>query len=133
MYYCTDTWFVLKLFHEDEKALNIVKNVREGKDWLFIPFTVFAETFKKLMQLGIPKKTIDEFFDIIEAYAKIRFIMLDKNIAKEAASISLTYKVPLLDSFVAATSKICECHILLSGDRDYALLAKNKYLKVQSW
>lgn len=70
---------------------------------------------------------------IIEAYAKIRFIMLDKNIAREAARISLTYKVPLLDAFVAATSRISECNILLSGDKDHVLLSKQRYLKVQFW
>ncbi|MEK6964157.1 MAG: PIN domain-containing protein [Nanoarchaeota archaeon] len=133
MYYCADSWFVIKLFQEDERALNIINDVREGKDWLFIPFTVLAETSKKFMQLGISKKKINEFFDIIEAYAKVRFVILDKNIANEAATISLTHKLPLLDAFVAATSKICECHILLSGDKDYTLLAKSKYIKVQSW
>ncbi len=54
-------------------------------------------------------------------------------IAEEAAKVSRTFRVPLIDAFLAATAKVMDCHVLLSKDADFAILARRKYLKVRSW
>lgn len=126
MRYCVDTWFLLALFDKDQKAIGILENAKYGKDWILIPLVVFAETIKKLFQRGIPEQKITEFFEAAEASEKVQIMYPEKEIAKEAAKISLMYAVPMLDSFVAATAKISHCDILISGDSDYSLLAKKK-------
>ena len=133
MRYCADTWFLLKSFDKDPKALQIIADTKQGKTCIIIPIVVFAETIKKLMQRGVSQETIFKFFSAVEQSEKVSLIILDRKIAKEASMLSLSYKVPLIDAFVAATAKISDCVVLLSGDSDYRLLVKKKYLKVQSW
>ncbi len=133
MRYCADTWYILGLFSKDLKAVRIMEGVREGKDRLYIPLTVFAEATKKLLQRGVSKEEIDTFFDSVGSSDKIQLIIPDVMIARESARVSLGYGLSLLDSFVAATSKMVGADILLSGDSDYLPLVKKKYLKVQSW
>ena len=133
MKYCADTWFVLKLFKKDPKALAILEDTTYGKARIVIPITVYAEATKKLMQLGITILTLKSFLDYIEISRKVETVDANKSIAEEAAKISFSYRVPLIDSFVAATCKLTQCDILLADDSDYELLAKKKYLKVQLW
>ncbi|MEK6867316.1 MAG: PIN domain-containing protein [Nanoarchaeota archaeon] len=133
MNYCADTWFLLMLFAKDPQAISLIKETKEGKATIIIPIIVFAETTKKLMQKGVSLLIIDEFFAAVEASEKIEFAFLDKAIAQEAARVSLSFQVPLIDSLVAATARLSGCQILLSADSDYASLVKRKYVKVQSW
>lgn len=133
MRYCVDTWFILSLFNQDEKSEQILRETKEGKVRLIISVVVFAESTKKLLQKGISQSIIDSFWDGVESSEKMQLVMLDKSVAKEAAKVSLSYNVPLIDSLVAATCKIYGCNALLSGDGDYRVLVKNKYLKMISW
>ena len=133
MRYCCDTWFLLSLFNEDPKSVQILEDTKKGKAFLIIPMVVFAEASKKLMQKGVPQSTIDLFWSGVESSQKVALIPMDRSIGKEAAKISLSFNVPLIDSFVAATSKMTDCHFLLASDSDYGLLVKKRYLKVQSW
>ncbi len=133
MKYCADTWFILKLFKKDSKALSIFDDAKYGKARILIPITVYAETRKKLMQEGCSSAVIEQFFGGAEISNKICLILADKQIAEEASKISFSYSVPLIDSFVAATYKLTGCEILLANDSDYDILAKKKYIKVQSW
>ncbi len=132
MRYCADTWYLLGLFSQEPKAVRILENAKSGKDWILIPLVVFAEATKKLLQRGVSQQKIDAFFEATGDSEKVRLVFPEKMIASEAARVSLTYNVPLLDAFVAATAKISNCDALLSGDSDYDL-AKRKYIKVQSW
>ncbi|GEM_PF-1262931 len=133
MKYCADTWFILGLFHEEAKNIAILNDVKEGKDYLIIPMVVYAEATKKLLQRGVSHDIIDLFWQGVEQSDKIQLVELNKQIAQEAARISLSYHVPMVDSFVATTAKITDCDILLASDSDYDILKKKKYLKVQSW
>ncbi len=56
-----------------------------------------------------------------------------KTRAKEAAKVSLTNSLHLIDSLIAATCKLTGCDALLTADSDYKPLVKKKYLKVTSW
>ncbi len=133
MRYCADTWFLLELFERDPRALLLFEEVKSGKDWLYISTIAYAETFKKLFHRGIPEDTIDAFFDRLAATSKSSLVTPDARIAKEAAKVSLTFRVPLIDAFIAATAKVLDCNVLLSKDADFAILARKKYLKVRSW
>ena len=133
MKYCADTWFLLNAFSKDTKALVLIEETKRDKTRILVPVVVFAETIKKLMQRGATKEVINTFFAGIESSDKIELIVADKSIAKEAAQISLTCNVPMIDSFVAATCRLYDCDALLSADSDYQLLIKKKYLKVMSW
>ncbi len=133
MKYGADTWFLLATFDKDEESTRIFREIREGKAHLTIPIIAFAEATKKLLQRGIALSNIDWFFAAVEASEKVELTPLDRQTAQEAAKISLTYNVPLIDALIAATCKLAGCHILLSGDQDYQLLARKKYLAVRSW
>ncbi|HLD05269.1 MAG TPA: type II toxin-antitoxin system VapC family toxin [Candidatus Nanoarchaeia archaeon] len=133
MRFCTDTWFLMKIFANDQKARDLVRRADEGKDWILIPLIAFAEMTKKMMMEGISQLKINEFFNDIERVEKVKMIYPSKEIANEAAKVSLSYKLSLLDAFVAATAKNTGCDVLLSADSDYRLIMKQKYLKVQSW
>ena len=133
MEYCTDTWFILELFEKDSKAINLLKEIKYGKASLVIPIIVYGEAIKKLLQKGISEADINLFFLGVESSNKVKLLLIEKAIAREAAKISLTYNISLIDSFIAATCKLTNCDSLLSGDEDYIPLIKNKYLKTYSW
>ncbi len=133
MKYCADTWFILKAFSDDPRAVGLIEDARRGKTRIVIPIIVLAETIKKLMQGGKSKLIIDQFFDGVIASEKISLVLVDREMAEEAARVSITYGLSLIDSFIAATANLTGCDILLSGDEDYDILVKRKYLKVQSW
>lgn len=130
MKYCSDTWFILKLFSKDEKAKQIIKNVKYGKDELFVPMIVVSESYKKLMQKGVREKRINQFFDSLELSSKIEFIPSDKKIAKEAAKMSLSQRIPLIDSIIATTSNLLGCHFVLTAGQHIKNLKK---IKVKVW
>lgn len=133
MKYCGDTWFLLHLFEKDANAVALIEDTKRGKARFVIPMVAYAEAIKKLMQRGAPRDIIEQFFMAVEASEKVELTPVDKSVAEEAARVSLTFSVPLIDSMVAATARLTGCDVLLSGDSDYSLLAKRKYLKVQSW
>ncbi len=133
MYYCADTWYLLKVFEHDKKALELLENAKYGKDRILIPLVVFAETTKKLLQRGIPQEKVDAFFDPVEVSEHIQFSFPDRRIATEAAHIALSFSLSLMDAFVAATARLSKCNILLSEDSDYGLLEKRNMIKTKSW
>ncbi len=133
MKYCADTWFMLEAFGKNPHALQLMQGTVTGKERVIIPIIVFVEATKKLLQRGISQNFIDEFFSTVEASEKVELFPLDKAIGQEAARISLSFHVPLIDSLVAATAKLTECDVLLGKDDDYQLLAKAKYLKIRNW
>lgn len=133
MRYCVDTWFILNAFSKEKKALEIIQNIKFGKDYMIISIIAFAESIKKLMQMGASQDIINEFFEGIESSKKVEIILVNKQIAIEAAKISLSYNLPLIDAFIAVTSKLTDCDALISGDEHYIPLVKSKYIKTQSW
>lgn len=133
MKYCADTWFILSVFGNEPKAISIINETKFGKARIVIPVIAYAEAIKKLMQRGVSSQIIHGFFGTLEALQKIEIVDANKSIAEEAARVSLSYSVPLIDSFIAATYKLTGCEIFLSSDSDYSALIKRKYLKNQSW
>lgn len=133
MRYCADTWFILAVQNEDGQSVQLLKEIKTGKGQLIIPIVVFAEATKKLLQKGVAEIDISLFWEGVERSDKVILVEAGRSIAEEAAKVSLSYGLSLMDSFVAATHKLHESDILLSADTDYNPLVKKKYLKVQSW
>lgn len=132
MKYCADTWFILQAFDKNSAAILLIEETRTEKTRIIIPIIVFVESHKKLLERGVPLEKIELFFAGVEASEKIELVTLDKAIGREAARISLSFHVPLIDSLVAATAKMTGCDVLLAKDSDYNLLVKRKYLKIKS-
>lgn len=133
MKYCADTWFILKFSSNDQKAADLIKNVRFGKDELIIPMSVVAESFKTLFARGISENKIETMFDELQIIEKVSFVGLDRLIAKEASKVSFSHGTPMLDSFVASTYKLLKCHFVLTDDSDLKKLHKAGYLKIKNW
>ena len=133
MKYCADTWFILEAFSKSPHAVLLLQETRVGKTRMVIPIIVYAEATKKLMQKGISHDAIEQFFDGVEASEHVELLLMDKAIAREAARLSLSFHVPLIDSVVAATCTLTGCDLLLSGDGDYEPLTKRRYVKLRSW
>ena len=133
MKYCADTWYVLMLFRGDAKAIDLLKEAKIGKTEIIIPLVVYTESIRKLFQLGLPKQKILEFYEILATSRNISIVPLDRDIAMETASISHTFSLSIIDSFVAATTRLYSCDALLTADTDYKPLIKKKYLRTVSW
>ncbi len=133
MIYCADTWFVLALFSGDDKAVKLVEEADSGKTTILIPIIVYAESIRKLLSRGESMKKIEYFYEGIKECVRIKIVALELDIAEEAAKISYSNSLSLVDSIIAATTKLLWCNILLSQDTDYNVLVKKKYLKVSGW
>jgi len=133
MKYCADTWFLFELKNKSKKALELYKEILYGKGKLIIPSICIFELIRLAIRSGITLSSIDSLINEMKVSQKIQVIVLDENIAKEAAKVSVTFGVPTVDSIVAATFKISGCDILLSKDDDLSLLAKKKYLRIENW
>lgn len=133
MRYCADTWFLLLLSEKEHKSIDILRGVRVGKDELIIPAVVVAEVYRKLFEKGTSEQVIQTIFRELEMIDKVQFISIDKLIAIEAAKVSHTNNIPLIDSIVAATGKLLKCHFILGKDEDLQKLEKRKYIKLKFW
>ncbi|MBI5226505.1 PIN domain-containing protein [Candidatus Micrarchaeota archaeon] len=133
MIYAVDTWFILSIWNKEPKSQDTLNEIGQGKAQLVISYAAVAEAARKLMQQGNGWQSIETLWSMLESFEKIRFVQLDKTIALESARISMKYGIPLIDAIIAATAKLSGCDVLLSADEDMAVLAKKKYLKVQSW
>ena len=133
MHYCSDSWFLIALFQKDPKAISLIENAKQRKDRIVIPITALAEISKRLLQLGMQKEDIMLFISQTEFSERVALAGLTKDIAWEAANIAHRFGIPLLDSFVAATAKICNVDAVLSADEHFLPLKRAKYLNLVSW
>ncbi len=129
MRFCADTWFLLKICEKDKKALEIIRNLRHKEDILIIPYITLAELYKKLSQVGVSMIKIDEFIDSLEASEKIEFIAIDREIARRAAKISLSFPAPLIDSVILAIAMLTNCNVIITKDAHF----KKAKLKLINW
>jgi len=133
MKYCVDTWFLLELFRNTEKASRIFKETIEGKNKLVIPTISILELIRLSIRTGEKLSKVESMLNELKISQKVQVIVLDETIAKEAAKVSVSYNISTVDSIIAATCKISECDKLLSKDDDLVGLAKKKYLKIENW
>lgn len=130
---CADTWFLLLLSEKEPKSLDLLRGVISGKDELVVPMIVVSETYRKLFERGASEKLIESIFGELEQMNKVQFVPIDKQIAIETSKVSFSFKVPLIDSIVASTSKLFKCHFLLGKDEDFRFLQKKGYVRLKYW
>jgi len=133
MKYCTDTNFLLELFHKEFKAHEIFRKINFDKVSFIIPMLVLNETMKILMQRGFAQYTISAFFDTLQMYQKIKFLSADRLTSEEAAKLSFSFSIGTVDAHIAAIAKLENCDSILSKDSDFKILQKYQYVKVQKW
>ena len=127
---CADTWFLLKLFAKDKKALSVISGLKTCKYEMVIPLIVICEAYKKLFQVGISRKVIDSFVSLLEASPKVRIIPMDRVIAIEASWLSVSFGLPLIDSIIAATAIITGYKNVITRDKHFEILEKKKKINI---
>ncbi len=132
MKYTADTWFLLELYKRTEKALKIFRDTVEGKSRIMIPTVSILELVRVLIMRGDKLEKIESTLGELKATQKIQLIVLDEEIAKEAAKVSVTHNLSSVDAIIAATYKISGCNRLLSNDQDLKKLDR-RYLKIECW
>lgn len=133
MRYSADTGFLLALYGKDPKAGQVLRGLASGKDWHIISYICSAEFIKKLYQQGQPENKIKSFLERLKNMETCKFVGPEDHNAKEAANISFSYGITLVNAFVAATAIAVSCQILLSRDSDFQPLVNRKLLNVRSW
>ena len=133
MKYCTDTWFLLELSRKNEKAVQILREMLEGKSRIIIPTVSILELMRSNIKTGESLAKTDAMLNELRASQKVQMISLDEAIAREAAKVSVSYDVPAIDSVIAATYKLSGCDRLLAKDEHLENLQKKKYLQIESW
>jgi len=68
--YCTDTWFFLQIANQHPKAIDIWKEIKEGKCRLVVSTVVIAETIKQLLRKNL-NKHIDSLSEAFRTSNKI--------------------------------------------------------------
>jgi predicted nucleic acid-binding protein len=120
-----DSTFWLEYFTNTE-AGNIVANIIENIDELIVPSIILYEVFKKML---IEASENDALFAI--AHMKQgKVIVLDDELALNAARISKEYKIPMADSIIYATSLKYNC-TLWTQDKHFMELEFVNYFEKQ--
>ena len=130
MRYCLDTWFFIKLGESDTKALKLIRETKKNS------FIIPTVTILELTRSAIRKGKLQNLNDLISSLIKgknINIIDCNVEIAKKAGEISASFNIPSIDSIIASTSIIHNCHELLSDDSHFNKLHKNKLIKKHSW
>jgi predicted nucleic acid-binding protein len=132
MKYCADTWFLIELGKSEPKATKIVKNLGKHKNSLIIPSVVILELTRFSIRNG-KKPILDELIKSIQWHQSIDIVDCDLKISKEAGELSANYNIPSVDSIIAATAIIHNCHRLISEDNHFQKLVKNRLIKLIKW
>ena len=132
MKYCADTWFIIELSKPELKAIKIIKNLGKHKNKIIIPTVVILELTRISIKSG-KKQIMDELLKNLELNKNIDIVDCSLEISKKAGEISATYNIPTIDSIIAATAILNNCHKLISNDSHFVKLKKNKLIKMVSW
>jgi len=133
MKYCADTWFLLLLAKGDDKACELMNRVAEGKDELFIPSICIVELTRLLIRIGRAKSKIKKIIEYFSDSENITIENLDEELAYLSGRLSASYNIPTVDSVIAATHIVNKCDFLLSADKHFLKLERDKLLKLMKW
>ena len=132
MKYCADTWFIIELSKSEPMALKIIKNLGKHKNKIINPSVVILELIKISIKSG-KKQIMDELLKNFELNKNIDIVNCSLEISKKAGEISATYNIPTVDSIIAATAILNNCHRLISKDSHFVKLKKSRLIKLLSW
>ena len=111
----------LSYFAGDKNAGKFAKAI-ENIDDLLVPSITITEVFKNILR----QRDEESALAAIAHMEQGKSIPLDSELAMEAASIGLAYKLPLADSIIFATS-IKYSATLWTQDADFKGLSNVKY------
>jgi predicted nucleic acid-binding protein len=94
MKYCADTWFLLELYKNSEEAVRIFRSVLEAKNKIVIPTVSIMELLKVSIMKGEKLSKIESLVKELKATQKVQVVVLDEELAKGAAKISVNFSIP---------------------------------------
>lgn len=130
--YCVDTWFFLQLANQHPKAINVWKEVKEGKGRLVVSTVVIAETVKHLLRKNL-NKYLDSLSEAFRTSDKITIIDVTKEIAEDGGKYSFGQNIPTIDGIILSTAIKTEHRNILSDDTHYKTAEKQKLVKRIFW
>lgn len=132
MRYCADTWFFLQLSNNHPKALEIWKEIKEGKGRLAVSTVVIAETVKHLLRKNL-KRDLESLSHAFNTSEKITIVDVTKKIAEEGGKFSYSQDMPVIDGIIQATAISMDYTNILSDDEHYKIAEKRKLIKRIFW
>ncbi len=111
----------LSYFADDNNADIFAKKIESPND-LLIPSITITEVFKRVFQ----QRGEEPALEVIAQMYQSKIVALDENLALDAAHYGLTYKLPLADSIIYATTCKYEA-VLWTQDSDFKGLEYVKY------
>jgi len=111
----------LSYFTGDKNAAAFA-NAIEDLDQLLVPSITLTEVFKHVLRQGDEESALA----VVAHMQEGRVISLDSNLAIEAASYGLMYKLPLADSIIFATAQQYGA-IIWTQDSDFKSLPHVKF------
>lgn len=128
MRYCADTWFFVESSKGNPKVLNILRNVRKGKDFLVVPSVVLLELIRETIRSGKPKIATD-IIRIMKTVRNIKIVDASTEICLNAGKLSATHNIPAIDAIIAATAIKHKCRVVLTADEHFDILSRQKVVK----
>ncbi len=128
MRYCADTWFFVETSKGNPKDLNILRNVRKGKDFLVVPSVVLLELTRETIRSGKPKIG-EEIIRTMKTVRNIKIVDASMEICSNAGKLSATYNIPAIDAIIAATAIKHKCRTVLTADEHFDILSRQKVVK----
>ena len=132
MKYCADTWFFIQLAEQHPKAIDIWKEIKEGKGRLVVSTVVIAETVKQLLRKNL-SKDIDLLSQAFKTSEKVRVIDVTKEIAEDGGRYAYSQNMSTIDGIIQATAIKTDYRDILSNDEHYKQAEKRKSIKRIYW
>jgi len=132
MRYCADTWFFIQLANGHPKALEIWKEIKDGKGRLAVSTVVIAETIKQLLRKNL-QKDLESLSNAFGTSEKITVVDVTNEIANEAGKFSYSQDMPIIDGIIQATAISMNYPNILTNDEHYKPAERQKLIKRVFW
>jgi predicted nucleic acid-binding protein len=113
-------------YFADTEAGNIISEIIENTNELFVPTITLYEVFKKLLF----ERSEDDAIFAVAHMRQGKIIELNDELSLFAAKIGKDYKLPMADSIIYATNVMFNC-ILWTQDKHFMNLKSVNYLEKQ--
>ena len=128
MRYCADTWFFVETSKGNPKVMNILRNVRKGKDFLVVPSVVLLEITRETIRSGKPE-IAEDIIQIMKTVRNIKIVDADMEICSNAGKLSATHNIPAIDAIIATTAIKHKCRVVLTADEHFDILGRHRAVK----
>lgn len=132
MKYTADTWFFLQLVKKHPKAIEVWKEIIEGKGRMIVSTVVIAETVKNFLMKNLNKE-LKTIMDNLRSSEKVSVVEVTKEIAEEGGKYAYSYNMPTIDGIILETAILMEHTNILSIDEHYIKAEKQGKIKRVCW